>query len=203
MTVFTGTHQLTLHEPHDSSLYPTLVMYTRNCNELYAETVTGLFVFHCSWVYWQHLTRVLGTAVALTNARTDNVHSSPQPLCMYSWTVLSNRHRINFSHISILSLHHHLPTSLDPMQFIPWTSAGRYTKSTIYIKFFTMNIHNAVQSGTMVHGHFLSEEHITSTLNPLALELDIYIVAHLLYKMWIFYVPKQVTLWNTRHSVEE
>ena len=46
-----------------------------------------------------------------------------------------------------------------------------------------MNIHNAVQSGTMVHGHFLSEEHITSTLNPLALELDIYIVAHLLYKM--------------------
>jgi hypothetical protein len=40
-------------------------------------------------------------------------------------------------------------------------------------------------------------------LNPLALELDMQIVAHHLCKMWIFYEPKKVTLWNTRHFVEE
>ena len=41
------------------------------------------------------------------------------------------------------------------------------------------------------------------TINPLALELDISIVAHHLCKMWVLYDPKKVTLWNTRHSVEE
>ena len=48
MTVFRGTHQLTLHEPHTSSLHPTLVVYTQKRNELYAETATGLFLFHGS-----------------------------------------------------------------------------------------------------------------------------------------------------------
>jgi hypothetical protein len=40
-------------------------------------------------------------------------------------------------------------------------------------------------------------------LNPLALELDIYSLAHHLCKMWIFYEPRRVTLGNTRHFVEE
>ena len=39
--------------------------------------------------------------------------------------------------------------------------------------------------------------------NPLALELDIYSLAHLLCKMWIFYEPRRITLGNTRHFVEE
>lgn len=112
-------------------------------------------------MYWR-------TAVALTNAQTDNVHSSSQPLYMYPWIVPSKRRTINFSHISILPVHHHLPTSLHPMHFMSWTSATSYTKSAIYIKFLTMNIHNAVQSGTMVHGHFRSEEHTASTLKGVA-----------------------------------
>ena len=41
------------------------------------------------------------------------------------------------------------------------------------------------------------------TFNPLALELDIYSLAHHLCKMWIFYERKRVTLGNTRHFVEE
>jgi len=39
--------------------------------------------------------------------------------------------------------------------------------------------------------------------NPLALELDIYILAHYLCKMWIFYEPRRVTLGNSGHFVEE
>ena len=39
--------------------------------------------------------------------------------------------------------------------------------------------------------------------NPLALELDIYSLAHHLRKMWIFYEPRRVTLGNTLHFVEE
>ena len=39
--------------------------------------------------------------------------------------------------------------------------------------------------------------------NPLALELDIYSLAHHLCKMCIFYEPRSVTLGNTRHFVEE
>ena len=40
-------------------------------------------------------------------------------------------------------------------------------------------------------------------INPLALELVIYSLAHHLCKMWIFYEPRRVTLGNTRHFVEE
>ena len=43
----------------------------------------------------------------------------------------------------------------------------------------------------------------TLQFNPLALELDIYSLAHHLRKMWIFYEPRRVTLGNTRHFVEE
>ena len=39
--------------------------------------------------------------------------------------------------------------------------------------------------------------------NPLALELDIYSLAHRLCKMWIFYEPRRVTLGDTWHFVEE
>ena len=42
-----------------------------------------------------------------------------------------------------------------------------------------------------------------SLLNPLALELDTYSLAHHLCKMWIFYEPRRITLGNTRHFVEE
>ena len=42
-----------------------------------------------------------------------------------------------------------------------------------------------------------------SHFNPLALELDIYSLAHHLCKMCIFYEPRRVTLGNTRHFVEE
>ena len=41
------------------------------------------------------------------------------------------------------------------------------------------------------------------SINPLALELDIYSLAHNLCKMWIFYEPRRVTLGNTRNFVEE
>jgi len=44
---------------------------------------------------------------------------------------------------------------------------------------------------------------ISYRFNPLALELDIYSLAHHLCKMWIFYEPRRVTLGNTRHFVEE
>jgi hypothetical protein len=40
-------------------------------------------------------------------------------------------------------------------------------------------------------------------INPLALELDIYSLAHHLCKISIFYEPRSVTLGNTRHFVEE
>jgi hypothetical protein len=40
-------------------------------------------------------------------------------------------------------------------------------------------------------------------INPLALELDIYSLAHHLCKMGIFYEPRRITLGNTRHFVEE
>jgi len=39
--------------------------------------------------------------------------------------------------------------------------------------------------------------------NPLALELDIYSLAHHLFKVLIFYEPRRVTLGNARHFVEE
>ena len=44
---------------------------------------------------------------------------------------------------------------------------------------------------------------LLEAINPLALELDIYSLAHHLCKMWIFYVPRKVTLGNTRHFLEE
>jgi hypothetical protein len=43
---------------------------------------------------------------------------------------------------------------------------------------------------------------VTLKINPLALELDIYSLAHHLCKMWIFYEPRRVTLGNTRHFAE-
>ena len=45
--------------------------------------------------------------------------------------------------------------------------------------------------------------HLDVVINPLALELDIYSLAHHLCKMWIFYEPRRITLGNTRHFVEE
>jgi hypothetical protein len=42
----------------------------------------------------------------------------------------------------------------------------------MYIKYFKMNICSDVQSGTLVNGHFRSEEHAASTLNPLNAELN-------------------------------
>ena len=42
-----------------------------------------------------------------------------------------------------------------------------------------------------------------NTINLLALELDVYSLAHHLCKMWTFYEPRSVTLGNTRHFVEE
>jgi hypothetical protein len=44
---------------------------------------------------------------------------------------------------------------------------------------------------------------ILMLFNPLALELDIYSLAHHLCKMWIFCEPRRLTLGNTRHFVEE
>ena len=41
------------------------------------------------------------------------------------------------------------------------------------------------------------------SFNPLALELDIYSLAHHLCKMLIFYEPRSLILGNTRHFVEE
>jgi len=50
----------------------------------------------------------------------------------------------------------------------------------------------------------LPNESVTkSYINPSALEMDIQITAHHLCKTWILYKPKKVTLWNTRHSVQE
>ena len=54
----------------------------------------------------------------------------------------------------------------------------------------------------MVENELLDFVHRVN-FNTLALELDTKIVAHHFCKMWIFYEPKKVTLWNTRHFVEE
>ena len=51
------------------------------------------------------------------------------------------------------------------------------------------------------HPSFISPP--TTLLNPLALELDIYSLAHHLCKLPIFYEPRRVTLGNTQHFVEE
>jgi hypothetical protein len=51
-------------------------------------------------------------------------------------------------------------------------------------------------------GKYLSIFFLSSNINPLVLELDIYSSAHRLCKMWIFYEPRRVTLGNTRHFVE-
>jgi len=40
-------------------------------------------------------------------------------------------------------------------------------------------------------------------INPLALQLDIYSLAHHLSKMWIFYEPRGVTLGDARNFVDE
>ena len=42
-----------------------------------------------------------------------------------------------------------------------------------------------------------------TVFNPLALELDIYSLAHHLYNMLIFYEPRRVTLGYTRHFVRQ
>jgi hypothetical protein len=56
-------------------------------------------------------------------------------------------------------------------------------------------------------GAKITQTHIRETsyrsINPLALELDIYSLAHHLCKMLIFYEPRRVTVGNTRHFVEE
>jgi hypothetical protein len=44
---------------------------------------------------------------------------------------------------------------------------------------------------------------IKKSINPLALELDIYSLAHHLCKMWIFYELRRAILGNTRHFVEQ
>jgi len=44
---------------------------------------------------------------------------------------------------------------------------------------------------------------VCTHINRLALELDIYGLAHHLCKMRLFYEPSRVTLGNTRHFVEE
>ena len=52
----------------------------------------------------------------------------------------------------------------------------------------------------------LNQEKLPETpisINPLALELDIYSLAQHLCTMWIFYEPRRVTLGDTWHFVEE
>ena len=49
----------------------------------------------------------------------------------------------------------------------------------------------------------ITKDDIKTYINHLALELDIYSLAHHLRKMWIFYEPRRVTFGNTRHFVEE
>ena len=48
-----------------------------------------------------------------------------------------------------------------------------------------------------------AEAQFVHSFNPLALELDIYSLAHHLCKMLIFYEPRSLILGNTRHFVEE
>ena len=48
-----------------------------------------------------------------------------------------------------------------------------------------------------------SSGNFEDNINPLALELDIYSLAHHLCKMWTFYEPRRLTLGDTRHFVEE
>jgi len=50
----------------------------------------------------------------------------------------------------------------------------------------------------------MNENNVGSvTINPLALELDIYSLAQRLCKMWIFYEPRRITSGNTRRFVDE
>ena len=58
---------------------------------------------------------------------------------------------------------------------------------------------NKIQSTLIIVGIYTIDFSNDYCLNSLALELDIYSLAHHLCKMWIFYEPRRVTLWNTRH----
>ena len=78
-----------------------------------------------------------------------------------------------------------------------WFSAIRiYTKKYIYIYYSVTSTRQSYQSSK-------HSSKLRMYLNPLALELDIYSLAHHFCKMWIFYEPRRVTLGNTRYSVEE
>jgi hypothetical protein len=62
----------------------------------------------------------------------------------------------------------------------------------------------ATQNIAYVPGHILEANKLRyGSFNPLALELDIYSLAHHLCKILIFYEPRSVTLGNARHFVEE
>jgi len=66
---------------------------------------------------------------------------------------------------------------------------------------FILNSHRAASNRNSCHT--ISVKNCRQYINPLALELDIYSLAHHLCKMLIFNEPRRVTLGNARHFVEE
>ena len=84
-----------------------------------------------------------------------------------------------------------------------------FTYFTLYISFEIKSFVNPSSTNMFIYKQpqvliFQDHHRATNTIfNPLALELDIYSLAHHLCKMWTFYEPRRVTLGNTRHFVEE
>ena len=68
----------------------------------------------------------------------------------------------------------------------------------------------ATSVGTVLPHNWVTTSELTEEtvsfhvrIDPLALELDIYSLAHHLCKMWLFYEPRRLKLGNTLHFVEE
>jgi len=79
---------------------------------------------------------------------------------------------------------------------LSWYHHVRFHSFTLFSFLISLNAPFTACDATIGH---VTLQHI----NPLALELDIYSLAHHLCKMCIFYEPRRVALGNTRHFVEE
>ena len=81
-----------------------------------------------------------------------------------------------------------------------WARRGNKDKKGDRVE-YKCNITLQLHLGLYKYSDTFRDSH--TYINPLALELDIYSLAHRLCKMWIFYEPRKLTLGNTRTFVEE
>ena len=82
---------------------------------------------------------------------------------------------------------------------------GEKRSAFLFVQFSRITF-QVLESSIILHYVTLYSPGLTTvyfSLNPLALELDIYSLAHHLCKILIFHEPRWLTLGNTRHFVEE